>query len=191
MIAPAFLTAAARDAAARAEPHPWLADLQGVAPAKRRQIAGLVHGLLFSGASERGRQADLVHPLLAQPVVEYCLASPADVMTAGGRDRAFVRKAFADRLPAEIIGRRSKGNLSAYYSRMVAASLPLLRSRLLEGRLVAERLVDRDALEAALDVDELMWRGRCGEIMDLVTLEAWVQAWEGRLKRLAHHAARP
>lgn len=180
--APAWLTPAARKAAARQAVHPWLEDLQGLGPAKRRQIAGLVHGQLFSAGSARGRQTALIHPLLSQPVVEWALACPADVLTGGARrDRALARSAFAERLPAMVVERRSKGHLSAYYSRLVAASLPMLRPLLLEGRLVAEGLVDRTALEAALTEEVLVWWGRCGELMDLACLEAWVQAWERRL----------
>lgn len=179
---PAWLTPQARVLAAGQPIHPWLEDLGGVGPAKRRQIGGLTHGQLFSAASARGRQAALLHPLLSQPVVEYALACPAELLTGGGRrDRAFTRMAFADRLPAQIIARRSKGHLSAYYSRLVAASLPMLRPLLLDGRLVAEGLIDRAALDAALSEEALIWRGRCGELMDLACLEAWVQAWEARL----------
>ncbi|MCI3135390.1 asparagine synthase-related protein [Phenylobacterium aquaticum] len=179
---PAWLTQKARDLAASQSLHPWLDDLDGVGPAKRRQIAGLVHGQLFSAPSARGRQAALIHPLLSQPVVEYGLACPADVLTGGGRrDRAFARTAFCERLPAAIITRRSKGHLSAYYSRLVCASLPVLRPMLLEGRLAAQGLVDRDALDAAMSEEALIWWGRCGELMDLACLEAWVRAWEERL----------
>lgn len=188
---PAWLTPLARELAARQTIHPWLEDLHGVGPAKRRQIAGLVHGQLFSAASARGRHAALIHPLLAQPVVEYALACPADVLTdAGRRDRAFVRSAFAERLPRQIIARRSKGHLSAYYSRLVCASLPVLRPLLLEGRLVSRGLVDLDALDAAMSEDALIWWGRCGELMDLACLEAWVRAWEARLQARRRHSCR-
>lgn len=181
--APGWLTPQARAAAAQGLVHPWLADLAGVPPAKRRQIQGLVHGQLFWAPSARGAAADLLHPLLSQPVMEYGLALGADVLTGGGvRDRAFARRAFADRLPEATVKRRSKGHLSAYYSRLVAASLPDLRPWLLDGRLVALGIVDRDRLDAAMTPEALCWHGRCGELMDLACLEAWVEAWTARLQ---------
>lgn len=66
---------------------------------------------------------------------------------------------------------------------MVATSLPMLRAWLLDDRLLAFGLVDRERLNAALSEDELMWHGRCGEIMNLCWLEDWVGAWEARLRR--------
>lgn len=179
--APAWLTPQARAAAAQGLVHPWLADLGCVPPAKRRQIQGLVHGQLFWAPSARGAAADLLHPLLSQPVMEYGLALGADVLTGGGvRDRAFARHAFADRLPEVTVTRRGKGHLSAYYSRLVAASLPQLRPWLLEGRLVALGIVDPEALAGAMTPEALCWHGRCGELMDLACLEAWVEAWTER-----------
>jgi len=162
-------------------PHPWLADCDDIGPAKRYQIAGVINGVTFSAPSPQSDVADLLHPLLAQPVVETCLALPARQLTLGRRDRALARFAFRDRLPAEIADRRSKGEMTAYYGRRIAASLDVLRPWLLEGRLASEGLIDRAAADAVLTEESLIWRGGFGEIMIAAALEAWVREWERRL----------
>ena len=162
-------------------PHPWLAAGDDLGPAKLYQIAGVLNGVTFSGASPQTAVVDLLHPLLAQPVVEACLSLSAPRLTLGRRDRALARLAFRDRLPAEIADRRSKGEMTAYYGRRIAASLDVLKPWLLDGRLAAQGLIDRAVAEAALDEETLIWRGGFAEIMIAAALEAWVREWERRL----------
>lgn len=164
--------------AARDTPPPaWAADLERVAPGKRRQIQGLAHTQNFFGACARGRAADLIHPLLSQPIVELALSISAADLTEGGRDRGLVRRAYADRLPQALLARRSKGVLSAYYGRMVSTSLPEIRPWLLEGPLVRAGLLDRDRLETRLDPDDLIWRGRYTDVTTAAAIQAWAAHW--------------
>lgn len=161
--------------------HPWLEGSDDLGPAKRYQIAGVLNGVTFSGPSAQTAVTDLLHPLLAQPVVETCLSLSARQLTLGLRDRALARLAFRDRLPPMIADRRSKGEMTAYYGRRIAASLDVLRPWLLDGRLAAEGLIDRTAAEIALSEESLIWRGRFGEIMIAAALESWMREWERRL----------
>lgn len=161
--------------------HAWLADLAGVSPAKRQQITALASNLNVNGATGRGERACLVHPLLAQPVVELCLAIPAPVLSAGERERSFAREAFAERLPRLIVERRSKGDISVFVGRTLAASGPFLRDFLLDGRLAARGLIDAGELAAALEPEALVWKDASREILTAATLEAWVRHWEGRI----------
>ncbi len=161
--------------------HSWLRDLSHLGPAKAHQIAGLVNGLSFHAWSPQHRVADVVHPLLCQPVVETCLGLTAHQLALGGRDRGLARRAFRDRLPPEIVARRSKGDMTAFYGRYLAANLDLLRPWLLEGRLAAEGLIDRSAAEAVLTTENLIWHGRYADIIIAAALEGWVRVWEDRL----------
>jgi asparagine synthase (glutamine-hydrolysing) len=161
--------------------HPWLTDLDQVPPAKRHQIYGLAAALLVHGECRRSRAADLIHPLLSQPVIELCLGIPTFDLTGGRRDRALARETFANRLPLSIVMRRSKGDLTAYYGRMLGRSLPLLRPWLLEGVLASRSLLDRDALDAILTEDHLIWRGDYPDLMELIALEAWARGWTRQL----------
>lgn len=155
----------------------------GSLPAKRQQISALAANLNANGATGRGERAYLAHPLLSQPVVEMCLAIPAPVLSAGERERSFAREAFADRLPREIVERRSKGDISVFLNRTLAASGGFLRAFLLEGQLAAHGLIDVAEMDRALEPEAMVWKDASREILTAAALEAWVRHWEGRLAK--------
>lgn len=178
---------AARPSATGAFRHPWLEE--ALAPAKRAQVRMLARSQAFHGASLRGRQTRLIHPLLHQPVLEAILATPVVDLARHGRGRFLARDAFGDQLPAVVGNRRSKGDLTAYYGRMVVRSLSALTPFLLDGRLVQQRLVDRAALETLFDPDRLIYQGDYPRLFEIIALEAFVRHWEGRLGSLAAASA--
>jgi len=161
--------------------HPWLVGVDDLPAGKRLHLRGVANAVLYRTPVRRSEVADLVYPLLAQPVVETCLALPTYVLTRGGRDRALARAAFADRLPLSVWARRGKGDLGAFYGRVVAASLDTLRPLLLDGRLCASGLLDRRVLEVALTPERLMWEGRVSAILQAAAIEAWIQHWQTRV----------
>lgn len=164
--------------------HPWLqGDLGDLPPAKRQQLEQLVYCLRFFGDCRRARGAELIHPLLSQPVVELCLSLPSDLLVENGRDRGLARRAFAHRLPKMVIDRRSKGDLTGFYAAAIARGLPRLRETLLGGCLVAHGAADERTLAAQLDLDALAVHGGHGEVMALAALEAWASRWQIRLDR--------
>lgn len=159
--------------------HPWL--VRSIAPTKQRQISSLIHSqALFNGASRRGRVAQLVHPLLHQPVLEATLSAPVIDLARGGRGRSLARDAFGDRIPEIVRHRRSKGDLTAYYGRMVLRSLPTLRAYLLEGRLAAEGMLDIKGLDEGLDPDRMIHEGKYPRLFQIIGIETFVRHWEGR-----------
>lgn len=161
--------------------HPWIRDLDAVGPAKRLQIESVAAGLAYQTQCRRTDVADLIHPLLAQPVVEYCLALPIGMLTGDGMgDRQLARSAFADRLPPQILHRRSKGELTAYFGRQAEVSLPFLREHLLDGRLAQKGLIDRARTEALLDPDRLVWKGGVPDFTLASVVESWIRRWEAR-----------
>jgi len=149
-------------------------------PAKRLQVAAIAGGQAYYSQCLRTELVDMVHPLMAQPLVEWALRTPVPMLVAGGRERGLARAAFADRLPATVANRRGKGDYAACFNRQAARNLPFLRSYLLEGRLAAEGVLDRAVMEARLEVDALRWTGGAPEVLAAVSLEAWVQRWEAR-----------
>ena len=150
-------------------------------PAKALQIAGLVDSVARHEPSALTPFVDVRNPLCAQPVVEACLSLPTPILTLGGRDRGLARHAFRDRLPIEIIERRSKGDMTRLYGRLVHDSLDFLRPWLLEGRLAGLGLLDVDAADLALTREALLWRGGYSAVMVLAAFEGWVRHWEARL----------
>ncbi|MBI1686792.1 asparagine synthase-related protein [Caulobacter hibisci] len=161
-------------------PHPWMAQTRGLSAAKRAQIAGLAVSQGLSATTLRGQAARLRHPLFAQPVVEACLAIPPTLLSQGEGERSFARAAFAERLPPSIVARRSKGDISVFLGRSLAANTPMLRGFLLDGRLVAEGIIDRADLDAILSPEVLIFRDVAGEILAAIVLEAFVRYWEAR-----------
>jgi asparagine synthase (glutamine-hydrolysing) len=158
--------------------HPWVRGAAHMPPAKRRQILGLANAHVANGDCRAGAQAELLYPLAAQPVIEFCLSVPAAALTAGGRDRALARTAFADRLPPEVRHRRKKGELTAFHAQTVAASLGFLRDYLLDGCLCEAGLLDRRRLELVLNADHLLWRAGAGDVLMAAAAEAWVRHWQ-------------
>jgi len=162
------------------ELHPWTSDTQGLSAARRVQVEGLVNSLGLTAHTRRGEAARIGHPLLAEPVVELCLRIPAPLLSSGEGERTLARQVFADRIPASIAQRRSKGDVTTYFGRSMAASAGFLRDHLLDGRLVAEGLIDRARLEVALTPEALIWRNSYGAILLAAGLEAWARHWESR-----------
>lgn len=167
-------------AAAEAPPsrHPWLDHADDLPPGKRLQLETLATSQIFFGPTHRGAAVPLIHPLLAQPVLETCLAIPSYELSAGTNDRALAREVFANRLPASILHRRGKGEAGNYYGRAVVDAIPFLRSFLLDGTLVAHGLLDPDALSALLEEDALMLSGSARLPIVYAAFEAWARHWD-------------
>lgn len=163
------------------EPHPWLRDLEAFGPAKAFQIAGVADSVSHNSPTALTDRIDVRHPLGAQPVIEACLALPTWVLTTGGRDRGLARTAFRDRLPETVLGRRSKGDMTRLYSRILVDNLPMLRPWLIEGRLAALGLIDPVAADAELTPETLVWRGQYAPLLAVIAFEGWVRNWERRL----------
>jgi asparagine synthase (glutamine-hydrolysing) len=164
--------------------HTWLSGLENAPPGKRLQVLSLLGKQTLYGENRRSHLADVVHPLMAQPVMELCLRTPTPVLTKGGRDRALAREAFERRLPQAVVGRRTKGSLGGYYARTVARSLDFLRPFLLEGRLADMKLIDVSRLEPLLTREQLAVRGDYPTILYAAMVEAWIRRWELQISSL-------
>ena len=162
--------------------HPWLSNCEAFGPAKTLQIAGVADGVARHGPNMLTEVADVRHPLCSQPVIEVCLALPAPQLALGGRDRGLARYAYRDRLPRLILDRRSKGDMTRIYGRMVHRNLDVLRPWLIEGRLAALGLIDPAAAAETLTHERLMWRGRYASVIVAAAFEGWVRVWERRLR---------
>lgn len=171
-------------------PHPWIAAAASLPPGKRLQVVGLANAQSYRLATARSEAAEVVFPLLAQPVVELALGIPTYQLTKGGQGRAIARAAFADRLPAQVAARRSKGAMTAFYGRLLADSLDQVRPYLLDGCLCDSGLVSRAALDQALTRPQLLWGAPVSAILQATVVEAWIRYWQTRVAD-ALHARRP
>jgi len=162
---------------ARPPRHPWLDGAAALPPGKQRQLEALVSALVYLTPSARGRVIPVIHPLLSQPVVDYCLGLPVFRLSADDRDRSLARDAFRDQLPTMIAARTGKGESSRYANRALVANLGFLRRYLLDGELVGRGLLDAPRLSAMLDEDYLMTAPHGRVIVFYAAVEAWLRRW--------------
>ena len=158
--------------------HPWVAESGDLPIGKFIHVVGLVDCQSQTGPYGRSALVDLVYPLYSQPVVELFLRIPSYVLTAGARDRAVARKAFADLIPPSISGRRSKGKLTGYYNTILMVNAPYIRDLLMDGLLVSNGILDRARLETHLSDDALVRGDHSLSILDYLSVEHWAQSWE-------------
>jgi asparagine synthase (glutamine-hydrolysing) len=156
--------------------HPWLAG-RTLLPGKRRHVEAILSIQNHLESLGRTDFAPLYAPLLSTPVVECCLAVPAWLWNSGGRNRAIARKAFEAMLPASIIERRTKGALTGLSGALLRHHRPAIRELLLDGRLSAEGIIDRPAVEALLR-DEASFSGPgFHRLLEFAQVEAWSRTW--------------
>lgn len=168
---------AVMDAGELSRAHPWMADLDGVAPGKTLQIYYLAKVLHRFPAFGRCTVADVVHPLLSQPLIETCLRIPTYILSRYGMDRGLARMAFQDVIPPSILHRRTKGSTGNHIARMLASGLPHFRPLLLDGLLAQQPFIDRGRLEAILTPDALENRTLLWPLLRAIATEAWLQSW--------------
>jgi asparagine synthase (glutamine-hydrolysing) len=158
--------------------HPELLCASELPIGKFRQVQELINPFGYYDSYLCEAAPELVRPLLSQPLVELCLALPTWSLAQGGRGRALARRAFANDIPREIVTRQSKGGMDEHVATVLRRNLPLARSLLLEGRLVAQGLLDRTKVEKAL-AGRVSTSGEClSEIHDYIAIEAWLRRVE-------------
>lgn len=173
----------AGDDADAPQDHAWLATLRWAAPARVLRIHQLLQALSYfdEGALPGGART---HPLLlSQPIVETCLRIPPYVMTAGGKERALARAAFADLVSFDVVQRVTKGETTRYFAAVLAANEAWIRDILCGGRLVESGIVDSEALERALAGGWLQDGMAADGLYALIAAECWLRNLETARER--------
>lgn len=130
--------------------HHWLDAPRDTLDGPRAHVHAILASTAHLDGYGRHAIAPSLFPLLAQPVVEACLAIPSWLWVAGGRDRAVARAAFLAELPAIVAERRSKGAMDAFCARIFDLNRARLRPFLLDGLIANAGLLDRAAIAAYL-----------------------------------------
>lgn len=156
--------------------HPWLNPPPEILPGKAAHVMGLlrVHGALDGYERSLGQ---VVAPLLAQPIVETCLAIPTWRWCEGGLDRSIAREAFSGHLPASILTRRSKGGPESFSVALFETNRKLIRERLLDGRLIDQGMLDAAALGTRLTGEAPLASEEYLRFLALNDVEAWASHW--------------
>lgn len=161
---------------AEAFQHPWVAKEKRVPQIKLLHIHDLVDTQPFNHMTMR--YADLVHPLISQPIIECCLRIPSFILASGGIDRALARRAFATELPPEIIQRTSKGGTTSYFNRLIAENRAFLLEFLCDGLLSCNGILDKGLLEKCLSERELIYGKHLLPLLAATRAEAWLRCWQ-------------
>jgi asparagine synthase (glutamine-hydrolysing) len=157
------------------EAHPWLDGLRWAPPGKREHVEALVHIQHF--LDRRSSPIPVLHPLMAQPLLELCLRVPSWLWMRGGRDRAIARKAFKGFLPSSVLERRSKGSLQGLFHRSFSRLRGEIRDLLMSGELRSAGIIDPHLLEATFERSDWMRDDMQLRISELVALELWLRSW--------------
>jgi asparagine synthase (glutamine-hydrolysing) len=173
-----FLSEDARRLAAGATDHPWLDPPAGALPGKAAQVA-LIAGAqsVVEGFDSEAPLASC-SPLIAQPLVEACLAVPTWQWFDNGHNRAVARQAFVGYLPQRTLRRRSKGAPDCFIAELYESNLALIRTMIMDGVLRRLGLLDENALSPVLASDAPVEGNDYLRIMQLVDAEAWARAWQ-------------
>lgn len=157
--------------------HPMLKHPSSTPPGKFRQLAAFLFTVEYRDPFGHDDDPDRVNPLLSQPLIELCLRIPTYTLTNGGWDRALARQAFSGDLPAGIARRRSKGSNGDHYEAILLRNLPFVRSMLLDGALMKERLLDSAKLEKVLSDRPTRIASQACELHTYLGMEAWARRW--------------
>lgn len=118
-----------------------------------------------------------IAPLMSQPIMEFCLSLPTWVWCEGGQNRSLARQAFAKSLPSEIISRRSKGGPDNFSLAVFDCYSSAIRELLLDGAMAKAGLLDKAAIETALEHGRPTKASSKLRILALTDAEAWVRNW--------------
>jgi asparagine synthase (glutamine-hydrolysing) len=118
-----------------------------------------------------GWGVDMRDPTADRRLVEYCLSLPAEAFLAGGIPRGLARAAFADRLPAEVVGETRKGIQSVDWFERLTTARSELRDEI-------ARLEEVPAAAEALDLERMR-----------ALVEDWPEDWSDGETEMAYGMA--
>lgn len=156
---------------------PWLQDTEKLPSAKRKHIDTIIMALNGYDGLGRREVADVVQPLLSQPLIELCLRIPCYVLTRGGKHRSVARSAFYDDVPREILNRKTKGVTSRYFTRIYSDNYEYIREYILDGILANQSIIERAHFENLISVEVMDDEDNIFWVLQAIATEAWLRAW--------------
>ncbi|WP_454798427.1 asparagine synthase-related protein [Novosphingobium lindaniclasticum] len=160
--------------------HPWLDAPAGALPGKSAHIGMILRIQNHAEGFDPSLGIRVINPLLSQPILEQCLATPTWLCSSGGRDRAVARHAFSARLPEAIAERRVKGGPDGFAAAILEAHIPQIRTRLLSGRLAEAGIIDLAAVEMATRPGAADRGSSFVPLLFFLDIEGWIEHWTTR-----------
>ncbi|EXS69379.1 MULTISPECIES: asparagine synthase-related protein [unclassified Sphingobium] len=161
--------------------HPWFNVPEGGLPGSAAHIALL---LQIENHLESFSRKPMIYPLLAQPIVEWCLSKPSWRWCQGGQNRVLAREAFSNILPDGVVRRRDKGTPESFLVDLFEAKKTQIREIVGDGMLASWGIIDREAILRAIDHAGPARGLTHSRILRIVDVEAWIHSWtERRMSR--------
>ncbi|HEU4770159.1 MAG TPA: asparagine synthase-related protein [Pyrinomonadaceae bacterium] len=149
-------------------------------PGKRIQ-AGVFQQLiryLASGAHSERDGIEMRSPLLYLPLVEFSLAIPFEQKLRPGEVRSLMRRALRHDLPAKVLNRPGKGEISEAMHKGLLRHGSSLDSLLADPLLCSLGYVDRKRLQSAVTRAKHGAKVNVGALLKTISLEIWLQSFQ-------------
>ncbi len=107
----------------------------------------------LNAAANAGYRVDRRDPTSDRRLLAFCLALPEDRYLRNGRTKDVFRRAFADRIPTEILHSRLRGTQTADWKHILLKAQPAIQAELAHQARVGAcgELIDVDGLRALAD----------------------------------------
>lgn len=156
--------------------HPWNLDSDDLSEAKQRHIFLLADVVNRHRPLPRTEGVPEHHPLLSQPLLELCLQIPVYLLMKNGRDRGLARDSFASLIPTQVALREDKGESTSNLLNILKQNKKFIRDVLIDGMLVKERVLDREALLPYLAGGSPIRPEHFFPLLSCVTAELWARS---------------
>jgi asparagine synthase (glutamine-hydrolysing) len=156
---------------------PLFRGADGAPNGKRYHAYGTLFPADFYHPLASESHPEQVSPLFSQPLLEVAMRIPTWVLTRGGWDRAIARRAFQHDMPRRIVVRRTKGGREGHSKALLLRNLDFVRSLLLDGNLVRERILERSQVAEVLAPGPSRLRSGNVELHECLSAEAWARQW--------------
>ncbi|MBO4209066.1 asparagine synthase-related protein [Micromonospora echinofusca] len=154
-------------------------DAAALPAARANQILGIAYWGDAVDRQHRNPYRPSIYPLLSQPLVEIALRAPVHRLLDHTGDRLPLRRAMRGRLPAEAADAPIKGSYAGMYQRALRHNVTVARELIVDGRCVAQGLVDPDRALADLRATARGFvRGPNWPLYSLLAVELWCRAWQ-------------
>lgn len=125
-----------------------------------------------------GLDVPVVVPFFDSRVLAACLSVPAWQRTTVRQAKPLLRQAFADRLPADLFARRTKGDYSACEYHGLRVNAGEVRALLTDSRLADLGIIDPAAVRTDLEAAISGARAPMGALSQVVATEVWLRQLE-------------
>jgi asparagine synthase (glutamine-hydrolysing) len=137
-----------------------------------------VISIVSTGFINEQVHADISHPFLHRPLVEFMLAVPFDQKLRPGETRSVMRRAMAGILPEKIRLRKTKGGADEALFRALAREWSTIDEMFVNSRACMRGYVEPHLLREELEKARLGLSSQTYVLWKTVALEFWLQAIE-------------